>query len=104
MPPHFRPAPALLRCEKMILRWPGRIGCGFLSPQPPGAVGIGPVPQSKVYPRTGPTRVGPFSFLGVIFVAERSDASSTTTIVVPGPRVASPEATNFSERDPRFAR
>src|SRR5260370_2123620 len=43
MPPHFCPAPALLDCEKSILRWPGPFGSGFLSPQPPGAVGIGPV-------------------------------------------------------------
>ena len=41
--PHFRQAPAPLGCEKIILRWPGPFGSGFLSPQPPGAVGIGPV-------------------------------------------------------------
>jgi hypothetical protein len=41
--PHFRQPPAPLACEKIILRWPGPFGSGFLSPQPPGAVGIGPV-------------------------------------------------------------
>src|SRR5438132_311875 len=41
--PHFRQPPAPLGCEKIILRWPGPFGSGFLSPQPPGAVGIGPV-------------------------------------------------------------
>src|ERR1700738_2722376 len=41
--PYFRPAPALLDCDKQILRWPGPFGAGFLSPQPPGAVRIGPV-------------------------------------------------------------
>ena len=42
MPPHFRPSPALLNWEKNALRWPGPFGFGFLSPQPPGIVGIGP--------------------------------------------------------------
>ena len=41
--PHFRQPPAKLGCDKRILRWPGPFGSGFLSPQPPGAVGIGPV-------------------------------------------------------------
>jgi hypothetical protein len=41
--PHFRQPPAPLSCDKVILRWPGPFGSGFLSPQPPGAVGIGPV-------------------------------------------------------------
>jgi len=41
--PHFRPPPAPLACENIVLRWPGPFGSGFLSPQPPGAVGIGPV-------------------------------------------------------------
>src|SRR5882757_8490841 len=43
IPPNFRPATALLDCEKKTLRWPGPFGSGFLSPQPPGAVRIGPV-------------------------------------------------------------
>jgi hypothetical protein len=59
--PHFRPSTALLDCEKVILRWPGPFGTGFLSPQPPGVVGIGPV-RRIVYPHTGPTKVGPFLF------------------------------------------
>ncbi|SDI68925.1 hypothetical protein SAMN05444171_3701 [Bradyrhizobium lablabi] len=41
--PYFCPSGAPLDCEKIILRWPGPFGSGFLSPQPPGAVGIGPV-------------------------------------------------------------
>jgi len=27
------------------VRWPGPFGSGFLSPQPPGVVRIGPVPH-----------------------------------------------------------
>src|ERR1700744_4252011 len=61
IPPYFRQATAPLACEKITLRWPGPFGTGFLSPQPPGVVGIGPV-RRIVYPHTGPTRVGPFSF------------------------------------------
>jgi hypothetical protein len=41
MPPHFRPSPAPVSCDKDALRWPGPFGSGFLSPQPPGIVGIG---------------------------------------------------------------
>jgi hypothetical protein len=41
--PNFRLSTALLDCEKGILRWPGPFGTGFLSPQPPGVVRIGPV-------------------------------------------------------------
>src|ERR1700687_4406113 len=62
IPPNFRPAPALLHGEKRILRWPGPCGSGFLSPQPPGVVRIGPV--RRIVIPTGPTRVGPFSFWG----------------------------------------
>jgi hypothetical protein len=61
IPPYFRPSTALLDCEKKVLRWPGPFDTGFLSPQPPGVVGIGPI-RRIVYPHTGPTRVGPFSF------------------------------------------
>ena len=63
IPPNFRQPTAPLACENIILRWPGPFGTGFLSPQPPGVVGIGPV-RRIVYPHTGPTRVGPFSFWG----------------------------------------
>src|ERR1700761_4968138 len=66
IPPHFRQATAPLGCEKILLRWPGPFSSGFLSPQPPGAVGIGPV-RRIVYPHTGPTKVGPFSFWGTGF-------------------------------------
>ena len=68
--PNFRQATAHLDCEKRTLRWPGPFGSGFLSPQPPGVVGIGPV-RSKVNPRLGPTKVGPFSFWGCIWTALR---------------------------------
>src|SRR5258706_12304930 len=51
IPPNFRPATAQLDCDKRILRWPGPFGSGFLSPQPPGAVRIGPVRRN--YPHTG---------------------------------------------------
>jgi hypothetical protein len=43
MPPNFRLATALLDCEKDPLRGPGPFDSGFLSPQPPGVVGAGPV-------------------------------------------------------------
>jgi len=58
MPPHFRPSPALLNWEKNALRWPGPFGFGFLSPQPPGIVGIGPNAAKS----GGHRQVGPFSF------------------------------------------
>src|SRR4029453_19377440 len=45
--PHFRQPPAPLGCDKMILRWPGPFGSGFLSPQPPGAVGVGAVRRGR---------------------------------------------------------
>ena len=60
MPPHFRPSPALLNCDKGILRWPGPFDTGFLSPQPPGVAGIGSI-AVQIIP-AGPTRVGPFLF------------------------------------------
>src|SRR6202035_318524 len=63
IPPHFRLPTALLNCDNTVLRWPGPFGLGFLSPQPPGVVGIGPV-RREVNPHPGPTRVGPFSFWG----------------------------------------
>src|SRR6266567_1785523 len=47
MPPHFRQPLALPGCDKKLLRWPGPFGFGFLSPQPPGIVGIGPIAGSK---------------------------------------------------------
>ena len=48
MPPHFRPPPAAPECDKIPVRWPGPFGSGFLSPQPPGIVRIGPVPQLRL--------------------------------------------------------
>src|SRR6266404_2517715 len=78
IPPNFRPATALLDCEKRILRWPGPFGSGFLSPQPPGVVRIGPVRRN--YPHTGPTRVGPFSFWDLVSL-ERATRPSTTMAI-----------------------
>src|SRR5690242_6555557 len=43
MTPHFRPAHAPVTGHKTNVRWPGPFSSGFLSPQPPGAVGIGPI-------------------------------------------------------------
>jgi hypothetical protein len=51
--PHFRQPRAPLGCDKKILRWPGPFGSGFLSPQPPGAVGIGPVRRGSSIPILG---------------------------------------------------
>jgi hypothetical protein len=48
--PYFRPPAAPLDCENIILRWPGPFGSGFLSPQPPGVVGIGPVRRGVKIP------------------------------------------------------
>src|SRR5882762_8047890 len=59
--PNFRPATALLNCDKESLRWPGPFSSGFLSPQPPGQSGSA-LFAGIVYPHPGPTRVGPFSF------------------------------------------
>jgi hypothetical protein len=66
IPPYFCQATAPGDCDNTVLRWPGPFSSGFLSPQPPGAVGIGPV-RRIVYPHTGPTKVGPFSFGGLDF-------------------------------------
>ena len=43
IPPLFGQPPAAVDCDKRLLRWPGPFGSGFLSPQPPGVVRIGPV-------------------------------------------------------------
>src|SRR5712671_4279874 len=48
--PNFRPATALLNCDKESLRWPGPFSPGFLSPQPPGVVGIGPIRRNSLSP------------------------------------------------------
>jgi len=48
MPPHFCLVGAALECEKNHLRWPGPFDAGFLSPQPPGVVGIGPVAEELI--------------------------------------------------------
>lgn len=64
--PHFRQPTAPLNCEKESLRWPGPFGSGFLSPQPPGAVGIGPV-AGDLHPETGANASWSFFFLGFVF-------------------------------------
>jgi hypothetical protein len=46
--PNFRPSTALSDCKMGFLRWPGPFGSGFLSPQPPGVVGIGPVAEEFI--------------------------------------------------------
>src|SRR5262245_27406036 len=63
--PHFCQPPAPLDCEKEILRWPGPFGSGFLSPQPPGAVGIGPV-RSGSYSRHWANESWSFFFWGLL--------------------------------------
>ena len=70
IPPNFRPATALLDCEKKTLRWPGPFGSGFLSPQPPGAVRIGPV-RSNLSPYWA-NESWSFFFLGLSFRARAS--------------------------------
>src|ERR1700751_5015009 len=70
MPPHFRPSTALLNCDKETLRWPGPFDTGFLSPQPPGVAGIGSIAEWII--PSGPTRVGPLSFLSILHAAVRN--------------------------------
>src|SRR6185369_9518631 len=72
--PHFRQPPAPLSCDKVILRWPGPFGSGFLSPQPPGAVGIGPVRRGS-NPENWANASWSFFFLGICF--------RTTPLVIP---------------------
>src|ERR1700756_2369939 len=62
--PYFRQATAALNCDNMLLRWPGPFGSGFLSPQPPGVVGIGPV---AVTPPLGQRKLVLFLFWGDAF-------------------------------------
>jgi hypothetical protein len=61
IPPNFRLSVALLGCEKGTLRWPGPFGTGFLSPQPPGVVRIGPV-RKKYTPTLGRRKLVLFLF------------------------------------------
>src|SRR5476651_971263 len=65
IPPNFRQASAYLDCEKKPLRWPGPFGSGFLSPQPPGVVGIGPV-RRGVNPHYWANESWSFFFLGCV--------------------------------------
>src|SRR5215212_6456786 len=59
--PYFRQPPAPLGWDKRILRWPGPFGSGFLSPQPPGAVGTGSV-RRGVIPTLGQRKLVLFLF------------------------------------------
>src|SRR3954463_9341362 len=68
IPPNFRQADAKLDCEKKSLRWPGPFGSGFLSPQPPGVVGIGPVAANS--PARGQRNLVFFLF-GLVFSNRR---------------------------------
>src|SRR5688572_17675526 len=71
--PHFRPSPAPLACDKIILRWPGPFGSGFLSPQPPGAVGIGSVRRGVFSRYWGQRKLVLFRFAdAVLFERVRS--------------------------------
>jgi hypothetical protein len=66
MLPNFRQADAVLGCEKEILRWPGSFDSGFLSPQPPGVDGTGPV-RRKLIPTLRANASWSFFFLGSAF-------------------------------------
>jgi hypothetical protein len=94
IPPHFRQSTAVLRCEKIILRWPGPFGSGFLSPQPPGAVGIGPVSQESLSPHWA-NESWSFFFLGVTFPRSLSFRGARET--------NEPGIQKLSERDSGFA-
>ncbi len=78
MPPHFCPASAPVTWDKDVLRWPGPFGSGFLSPQPPGIVGIGPIAVNL----TGPTQVGPFLFWASAGAHESSSTSPSCSIIL----------------------
>jgi hypothetical protein len=97
IPPHFCPPNALLNCEKKALRWPGPFDSGFLSPQPPGVVGIGPSAEfipilgqrelvlffwraKRRGARSSPRRLPPAQTL-----KKQSVASSTASTALPGP-------------------
>jgi hypothetical protein len=67
--PNFRLSAAVLDCEKEILRWPGPFGSGFLSPQPPGVVRIGPV-RKKHTPILGQRELVLFLF-GLLVLLKR---------------------------------
>jgi hypothetical protein len=101
IPPYFRQATAVLRCEKTILRWPGPFGSGFLSPQPPGAVGIGPVPQRSLSPYWA-NESWSFFFFGV----GRHSGARQRVRAKRGPMTGSArtrKSTNLSDRDSGFA-
>ena len=81
-PPYFRQVPALLDCDKIILRWPGPFGSGFLSPQPPGVVRIGPV-RSQISPPWA-NESWSFLFLGVSAQSALREVLSSMEVVTPG--------------------
>src|SRR5450756_386515 len=92
IPPHFRQPTAVLDCDKTILRWPGPFGSGFLSPQPPGAVGIGPVSQDRLTPHWA-NESWSFFFWGDGFFSGAERPS------LPGTPVARPRASGNGETD-----
>jgi hypothetical protein len=63
MQPDFRQATALLDCERIITAMARSFWCRILSPQPPGAIRIGPIRRElNTADRSGPAKAGPFSF------------------------------------------
>jgi hypothetical protein len=88
MPPLFRQSPAAVDCDKNVLRWPGPFGPGFLSPQPPGVVRIGPVAVTLF---TRASASWSFFLLGTRFFG---NAAGPPTDDQPPPQVPAP-----SQRD-----
>ena len=82
--PNFGQATALLNCEKDALRWPGPFGLGFLSPQPPGVVGIGPVRRKVKIQTCWTNESWSFFFLGRVFFTRcvRGRISLTTNRMI----------------------
>jgi hypothetical protein len=105
--PNFRPSTALVGCDKQILRWPGPFGSGFLSPQPPGAVGIGPVRRDSLS-QYWANESWSFFFLGIFQTVIPGRASARTRNLIsnnfwiPGPRQACHRAARCA--DPLDAR
>ena len=63
MQPDFRQATALLDCERIITAMARSFWCRILSPQPPGAIRIGPIRRElNIADRSGPAKAGPLFF------------------------------------------
>jgi len=78
--PLFRLGPAALHCEKIRVRWPGPFGSGFLSPQPPGVVRIGPVRT-----REGQRKLVLFVCVGMFLDDALSSRTASLLTAVPHP-------------------